>query len=288
MLTRYRPSDISLISVPTTSTNLRNSMTHPAIDLGCCTPSQMISSTGISHDGTVCFVGDAGRGVGIAKALIRRSRKPFLLLGAESNRNRFSSALEPDWMLDSAQLSLPAGKGAILFSDPYSSYIELCEYIREWSREHYLIFHLGAGLQIGIEILNQLISISECLIVCDSIPQSLRESENREVSPLEFMRKMKYLVVSSIGSSSKDLVELLPTYQYETVSNTMNFNAYKGKSILHPFRGHHSRGVTVGQTRTMDFKKSLFEVDELKRIFDDGYMLAYNAANDSVFLVEVV
>ena len=287
MLTRYRPSDISIVSAPTTSANLRNSKAHPAIYLGCCTPSQMLSNTGISHNGIVCFVGDTARGIGIAKALIRRSRKPSLLLGAESNRSTLFSVLKADWTLDSAQLSLPVGNGAILFSDPYSSYLELCEYIREWSEDHYLIVHIGDGLQIGIEILNQLNSISECLIVCESIPRSLRESEIRGVSPLEFMKKMKYLVVSSIGSSSKDLVELLPTYQYETVSNTMNINAYRGRSILHPFRGHRGHGVFIGQTRTMDFKKSLFEVDDLKRIFDGGYMLAYNATNDSVYLVQV-
>ena len=288
MLTRYRPSDISIISAPTTSTNLRNSMAHPAIDLGCCTPSQMISNTGISHNGTVCFIGDASRGVGIAKALIRRIRKPFLLLGTESSRSTLSTILSADWTLSSAQVSLPAGNGAILFSDPYSSYLELCEYIRAWNKDHYLVIHLGDGLQIGFEVLNQLISISECLIVCESIPQSLRESETRGVSPLEFMKKMKYLIVSSIGSSSKDLVELLPTYQYEKVSNTMNFNTYRGRSILHPLRGHHGHGVSVGQTRTMDFKKSLFEVDDLKRIFDDGYMLTYKAVNDSVYIMQLV
>lgn len=288
MLTRYRPSDISLISAPTTSTNLRNSMAHPAINLGYCTPSQMISEIGIANNGTICFVGDALRGMGIAKALIRRNRKPFLLLGAESFGSTLSSILNTNWTLNSAQLRLPAGNGAMLFSDPYSSYLELCEYIREWSRDHYLIIHLGNGLQIGIEVLNQLNSISGCLIICDSIPQSLRESEVRELSSLEFMKKMKYLIVSSIGSSSKDLVELLPTYQYEKVSNTMNFNTYRGRSIFHPLRGHRGHGVSVGQTRTMDFKKSLFEVDDLKRIFDDGYMLTYNAANDSVFLVQVL
>lgn len=288
MPTRYRPSDIPVVSAPITSANLRNSKVHPAIDLGCCTPFQMLSNTGISRNGTVCFVGDALRGIGIAKALIRRSRKPFLLLGAESNRSTLSFVLEADWTLDSAQLSMPAGNGAILFSDPYSSYLELCQYIREWSKNHYLIVHLGSGLQIGFEVLNQLNSISECLIVCESIPQSLRESETRGVSPLEFMKKMKYLIVSSIGSSSKDLVELLPTYQYEKVSNSMNFNTYRGRSILHPFRGHRGQGVSVGQTRTLDFKKSLFEVDDLKRIFDDGYMLTYNAVNDSVYLVQVI
>ena len=288
MNSRYRPSEISVVSAPVTTANLRNVRNHPAIDLGCCTPFQMLANTGISHDGTVCIIGNPSRGIGVVKAMIRRSRKPFLLLGTASDRNLLSSFLEPDWVRDSAQMNLPEGNGALLFSKPYSSYLEMCEYMEAWNQNHFMILHLGSGLQIGIEILNLISSVEQCLIICDSVPQSIRDSETRTVTSLEFMKKMKYLLVFSSGVSSKDLVELLPTYQYEKVSNTTNFNAYKGRSILHPFRGHRGHGVSVGQTRTMEYKKSVFEVDDLKRIFDDGYMIAYNASSDSVFLAQIV
>lgn len=288
MKSRYLPSEISVISAPVTFANLRNAKNHPAIYLGRCTPFQMLSNTGISNDGTVCIIGGPSRGLGVAKAMVRRNRKPFLLLGAASGRDSLYISLGPDWTMDSAQLSLPTGNGAILFSDPYSSYLELCEYIREWSQDYFLILHLGNGLQIGVEVLNRLSSITQCLIICDSIPKSIRESDSRTVTPLEFMKKMDHLLVFASGGSTKDLVELLPTYQYEKISNTANVNAYKGRSILHPFRGHRGHGVSVGQTRTMEFKKSVFEVDDLKKIFNDGYMLAYNSMADSVFLVQVV
>lgn len=288
MSLRYRPSEISVISAPVTSANLRNAKNHPAMDLGCCTPFQMLANTGISHDGTICIIGNPSRGIGVAKAMIRRNRKPFLLLGTASDKDSLSSSLGADWTQDFAQLSLPAGNGALLFSKPYSSYLEMCEYMEAWSQDYFLVLHIGAGLQIGIEILNLLSSVKQCLILCDSIPQSIRDSESHTVTSLEFMKKMKYLLVFSSGVSSKDLVELLPTYQYEKVSNTTNFNAYKGRSIFHPLRAHRGHGVSVGQTRTMEYKKSVFEVDDLKKIFDDGYMLAYNASSDSVFLAQII
>lgn len=138
MNSHYRPSEISVISAPVTTANLRNARNHPAIDLGCCTPFQMLSKAGISHDGTVCFIGSPPRGIGVAKAMIRRNQKPFLLLGTASGRDSLHSALGPDWTQDSAQLSLPAGNGALLFSKPYSSYLELCECIETWSKDYFL------------------------------------------------------------------------------------------------------------------------------------------------------
>ena len=101
------------------------------------------------------------------------------------------------------------------------------------------------------------------------------------------MKKMNYLLFFSSGASTKDLVELLPTHQYEKPVNTTNFNTYRTRSIFHPLRANQGHGVSVGQTRTME-QKSVFEVDDLKKIFDDGVMLAYNTSSDNVYLVQIV
>lgn len=281
----FRPREISVFSAPITSANRRNMQNHPAIDLGRCTPSQLLSAAGVSNSGTVCISGDPHRGVSLVHALLRRSQRPFLLIGAAGDD--LFGILKPDWLLDSAQAVPPSGNGAMLFSDPYASYMELCEYISVWAKEHYLILHLGSGFQIGSEVLNRLASLPQCLILCDSISQSLRDSDARTVSAIEFLKKMKYLLVFSIGSASKDLVELLPTYQYEKVTNTTSFNAYKGRSFLHPLRGYHGHGLSVGQSRTMEHQKHVFEVDDMKGFFDSGRLLAYKSDTDSVFLAYV-
>lgn len=288
MSTRYRPSEISVISAPVTSANLRNARNHPAIDFGCCTPFQLFANTGITHDGAVCIIGNPARGIGIAKALVRRSRKPFLLLGSAADKNSSLFSLEPEWTLDFAQMSLPAGNGALLFSKPYSSYLEMCEYMEAWGRDYFLILHLGGGLQVGIEVLNLLSTVEQCLIICDSIPQSIRNSESRTITSREFMSQMSYLLVFSAGVATRDLIELLPTYQYEKVSNTTNINIYRSRSIFHPFHKHRGHGVSVGQTRTMEYKKSVFEMDDLQNIFAAGTTLIYNAKTNNVFLAQIV
>ena len=288
MISRYRPSEISAISVPVTSSNHRNARNNPAVDLGYCTPFQMLSDTGITCDGTVCMVGNPARGVGVVKAMIRRRSKPFLFLGTASDRETLAVSIELEWLLDSAQRNLPEGNGAVLFARPYSSYLELCEYIEDWCQEYFLILHLGNGLQIGTEVLNLLGMSGQCLVICDSIPQSIRENDSRSITALEFMKKMQYLLVFSSGASTKDLVEMLPTYQYEKVSNTASINFHEGRSFLHPFHSQHGFGLFAGQTRTMEYKKSVFEADELKRLFDDGYTLVYNARTDNVYILRLI
>lgn len=288
MSTHYRPPEISILSAPVTSANLRNARHHPSVDLGCCTPFQLFTNTGITHDGTVCIIGNPARGIGVAKAMIRRSQKPFLLLGTASDKDSIFSSLEPEWARNSAQISLPAGNGALLFSKPYSSYMEMCEYLEAWSRDYFLIFHLGSGLQIGIEVLNLLSTVGQCLIICDSIPQSIRNSDTRTITPREFMSQMSYFLVFSTGVATRDLIDLLPTYQYEKVSNTVSVNSYKGSSFFHPFHGHRGHGVSTGQTRTMEYKKSVFEMDDLEKIFSDGRALMYNARTNGVFLAQIV
>lgn len=284
---RYLLRDISVISKPITAENKRNVSNHPAVDLGTCTPSQLLSYVKIERSGPICIIGNSARGISIANTIIRRSEKPFLLLGPSADKQSAFSMLNPDWILETAQEHLPVGNGAILFSKPYSSYLELCEYFEEWSNKYFIILHLSGGVQVGSEILNLLNAVQQCLIFCDSIPQALRSNEARTITPKEFMSQMGCLLIYSAGVVTKDLIEILPTYQYEKVSNAMNVSSYAGKSIFNPFRAQRSYGASISQTRTMEYKKSLFEMDELQRIFEDGTALLYVARTNSVFLVQI-
>ena len=285
---RYLPRDIAIINAPITAKNKRNASNHPAIELGTCTPSQLFSYAGIEHSGPICIIGNHARGISVAKAMIRRSDKPFLLIGSSADKQSAFSTLNPDWTLEAAQSYLPNGNGAIFFSKPCSSYLELCECFEEWSNKYFIILHLSGGLQVGPEILNLLNTTQRCLVFCDSIPQSLRNGETRTLTAKEFMTQMSCLLVYSAGVATKDLIDILPTYQYEKVSNTMNVNSYTGRTVFNPFHRHRGYGGSIGQTRTMEYKKSLFEMDELQRIFEDGTALLYVAKNNSVFLAQII
>lgn len=287
MSNTFKPSEIPVLSAPVTSSNLRNARNHPAVDLGRCTPFQLFEGAGVSPNGTVCIIGNPARGIGTAKALIRRSRKPFLFLGTRSDVNSVFDSFAPEWTRDSAQEALPRGNGAIYFSKPYAAYMEICEYIESWSLDHFIIMHLGSGLQAGVELINILNAVGQSLLFCESVPQSLRNSDMRTITPLEFMKQMHYLFVFSSGAETGELIQLLPKYQYERITNTTGVNTFRSKSFFHPFRSHRGHGFTVNQSRTLEFKKDVFEMDDLQKLFGTGCMLAYNARVNSVFVARL-
>lgn len=277
---RLEPSEIPLISGPITSSNRRNANHQPVTNLGCCTPSELFGRISLTRQGTVCILGKAARGIGVAKALIRRSGKPFLLLGTAADKDSAFSALKPDWKLNTVRQTLPSGSGALYLSQPSSSYLEFCQYLEAWSQTHFLILHLGTGLQVGNDLFNVLPSLGQCLIFCDSLSTSLRRSESGTVPPLEFMKQIRYLLCFSAGGAPKELIELLPTYQYERITNTMSFNGFRS------FR-HWQPGLSVSQTRTLQDKKNVFEQDDLNAIFKGGKVIVYHSDADALYLAEL-
>lgn len=285
-MSRYINSETPILSAPVTSANLRNARNQPVTELGCCTPFQLISAVDLPQNGSVCVIGDPVRSLGIAKALIRRSRKPFLFIGPASDKTSAFSSLGPEWINSSVQQSIPSGNGAILLSKPYSVYYELCEYIEEW-QDRFIVLHLSGELQIGVELMNLLPAFGQCLIICDSVPQSIRNSEAKTITPKELMKQMSCLLVFRAGAATKDLIEILPTYVYEKITDTFSINSHRGRSVFHPLRRHRGRSFSIGQQRTMEYNKNLFENGDLQKISEDGFMLVYNAGDNKTYLAEL-
>lgn len=287
MKNKFSPREIPALSMPVTSSNRRNANNNPAVNLGSCTPFQLFESTGMSHSGSVCVIGNSARGIGVAKALIRRNNKPFLFLGVRSDENSVFSSLEPEWTLNSNEQYIENGNGAIFFSRPSIAYTDICMNFDEWATTHFIIMHVGNGLQVGAELLNLFASTGECLIFCDGVPQSIRNDKYRTITPLDFLKQMQHLLIFSAGSEAGDLVQLLPKYQYERVTNTQGVNTFKSRSFFHPFHVHRGQGYNVSQSRTMEFQKSVFEQDDLQRIFNSGYLLIYNARQNTVYTAQL-
>lgn len=282
-------NEIPVLSAPpVTALNNRNARNHPAVNLGCCTSFQLINNAGISHEGAVCVIGNPSRGIGVAKAMIRRSQKPFLFLGTAADRNSVFSAFDPEWILDSAAATVPRGNGAIFLRRPFAEYTDIMESMEDWAQNHMIIIHLANGLQAGSEMLDLFSAIGQAVLFCDSVPQSIKSSEMHIMSPLEFMRHMDSLLIFSSGSETSDLIQLLPKYQYQRITNTTGFNTYNSRSIFHPFHRHRGVGITANQARTIEFKKDAFEQDDLQRIFASGQVLVYNGGQNTVFIAQLI
>lgn len=287
MISRYRPAEIPVISTPVTSSNLRNARNQPVVDLGRCTPFQVLGNAEVDQKGTVCIIGEPERSIHTAKALIRRSRKPFLLIGPSERHCSTLLSLKPDWVHTAVSPNPPAGNGAFLLEKPYSAYLEVSEYLEEYGQTHFLILYLANGFQIGPHLLDLLAATGHCLIICESVPQAVRSDEGSALTVKDFLHKMDYLMVYGAGSATTELIELLPTYQYERIQNTTTVNTYSGRSVFHPLHRHRGHGTALGQIRTIDDKKCLFEMQELQRIFADGTMLLYCARKNSVYIAQV-
>lgn len=287
MMHRYRPTEIPVVSAPITSSNLRNACNQPVIDLGRCTPFQMLGNAEVDQNGTVCVIGEPERSIRIARALIRRSRKPFLLVGPSEKHCSVLLSLKPDWVHKTASPNPAAGNGAFLLEKPHSAYLEVSEYLEDWSQNHFLVLYLASGFQIGPHLLDLLGTTGQCLVICESVPQAVRSDEGLALTVKDFLQKMDYLMVFGAGSATKELIELLPTYQYERIQNTTTVNTYSGRSAFHPLHRHRGHGTALGQIRSIDDKKSLFEMQELQKISAAGTMLLYCARKNLVFLADV-
>lgn len=287
MTNRYRPTEIPIVSAPVTSSNLRNARNQPVIDLGRCTPFQTLGYAKVEQKGTVCVIGEPERGINIARALIRRSQKPFLLIGPSQKHCSALLSLKPDWVQSTASPNLPVGNGAFLLENPHSAYLEVSEYLETWGQNHFLILYLANGFQVGPHMLDLLGTTGHCLVVCESVPQAVRSDDGSALTVMDFLKKMDYLMVFSAGSSTKELIDLLPMYQYERIQNTTTFNTYSGRSVFHPFHRHRGHGTAFGQVRMIDEKKSLFEMQDLQKISANGTMLLYCARKNLVFLADV-
>ena len=254
MKNTFKPSEIPILSSPVTSSNLRNVRNHPAVSLGNCTPFQLFESTGISSKGTVCIIGNSAKGIGIAKALIRRSRKPFLFLGTGADNNSVFASFNPEWTLNSVQGRLPGGSGAIYFKRSVDAYSDIEHYLEDWGKTHFIIAHLGTGLQVGAELMNKFNAVDQF----------------------------------SSGAETEDLIQLLPKYEYEKITNTTGVNTFRTRSIFQPFHSHHGHGLAASQSRTLEFNKNMFEHQDLHRLFAAGIVLIYNVGNNTVFLARII
>ena len=108
------------------------------------------------------------------------------------------------------------------------------------------------------------------------------------VMPKEFLSQMSCLFVFSAGAVTKDLVDLFPTYQYEKVSNTLNVNSFKNHPLFHSFHLLLGNGISWGQTRSMELRKSVLEMDELDQLFDQGILLVFSVRSNRVYLANLI
>lgn len=277
----YKPPQSPALSMPITSSNVQNGNNHPAQVLGNCTPSQLLFQVGVK-DGTVCVLGDPLRSIEIIRALQRRSGKPLLFVGFEADRPT-AMALAPDRILNTPQA---VSGSCVVLLDRADAYCELVEALKMWTQSHFTVLRLGNGLSLGGDAMSILAAGQSSVILTDWVPQAVRSGE-WGLTPSELLKRAKCIFATSSAGAAKELVELLPKYACEIVTNTSGFNTFNSHSVFHPLHLHCGHGISVSQSRSTDYRKASFEEQELKHLFENGTILAYNAVNNSAFLAQL-
>lgn len=94
----------------------------------------------------------------------------------------------------------------------------------------------------------------------------------------ELLASMDYIIVSSIGTSAKSLMAVLPSYECEKITNTTDFTLHRDSPNRDLGNNHHRNGggLRFGQARTAE-SRCIFTHDDLTRMQDNNMMMIYNA-----------
>ena len=152
-----------------------------------------------------------------------------------------------------------------------------------------VILCLGGGLQVDAELLNLLNSTGRYIIVSSSLSRSVKGSDGVKLSVRDLLSSMDYILVSSIGSSAKELIEVLPSFDYQKVTNTTDFSYHQDGAHIYENISHHRNGagIRISQSRSME-TRTVFTESELKRMQDDNILLIYNALESHIWVSEIV
>jgi hypothetical protein len=99
---------------------------------------------------------------------------------------------------------------------------------------------------------------------------------------------MDYVLVTSIGSSAKDLLQVLLTYEYEKITNTTDLSLHQDAPQMTSGSYHHRNGggFRLSQSKTMD-EKCIFSQDGIRKMQDNGEMLIYNAKTSHTWVAKL-
>ena len=274
----YRSSSLSLLSLPIGKRDSVNAARKNIADLEMTTAANMISAAGVKANAPTIMCGRYNKVFPVLRQLLRMQQMPYALIGTQKDIE-FSclNNLPTDWSERQIARSIPRGNGRICIRPSVETIYMMKEAISYWY-DHLVVLCLGNGLQVDPDLLNTLNSLGNYIIVTESLSRSIRGSEGCRITTEELLASMDYIIVSSIGTSAKSLMSVLPSYECEKITNTTDFTFHRDAPNHDLGNIHHRNGggLRFGQVRTQE-SKCIFTQDDLTRMQDNNTMLVYNA-----------
>lgn len=283
------PNGLPLLRLPVTARHRSEERRRDLQDLGSLTASAALERTAVAPDGPIACCGSKNRFAELLRALARRSSLPFVLVGTQKDMDSGClPALEPEWTAKSISTRLKSGSGALVL-DPGNEdiHLALMDALPKW-RDHLVILCLGGGLQLDLAMLDQLNTLGTYVLLCDPLGRSVRGTDGSRLTPVELLRAMDYLLISSAGLSAGELLEVLPTYQSERISNTVDLSTRRPETHPRQSRGCglDRGGLGMSQARTLE-EKPLVTQDELRAMQRSGRLLVHNARSSMTWNVKI-
>ena len=283
------PNGLNLLRLPVTARHRSEERRRELGELGSLTASAALARTGVGPDGPIACCGSKNRFAALLGALAKRCPRPFVIVGTEQDmKSGCILALEPKWTRESISGRLPSGSGALVLSPgKEDTHLDLLEALPKW-KDHLVILCLGSGLQADLAMLDQLNTLGTYVLLCESLGRSVRGTEGGRLTPSELLRAMDYLLISSAGLSAGELLEVLPTYQSERITNTIDLSARRPET--HPGKGRgcglDRGGLGMSQSRSLE-EKPIVTQDELRIMHRSGQLLVHNARSYMTWIVKI-
>lgn len=269
---------LNLLSLPIGKKDSVNTARKNIADLEMTTSANMIRATGIKANSPMLMCGKYNKLYPVLKQILRMTEMPYVLMGTQKDfETSFLGTIPTEWRECQIVSNLPDGNGIISVRPGAETAYMMKEAMVNWY-DRLVILCLGNGIQVDQELLNILNSLGSYIIVSEALNRSIRGSEGCRMTAEELLSAMDYILVSSIGTSAKSLMAVLPSYECEKITNTTDFSLHQDSPNNELGSIHHRNGggLRFGQARTQE-SKCIFTQDDLTRMQDNNTMLIYNA-----------
>ena len=270
---------MALLSLPSTKSNRANNERRNVKNIESVSAAQMISVTEINTENPLIFCGKYNKALPVVKQLIKKSTRPYVLSGTKRDlgENSCLRALDTDWENDSITGTLPEGNGLLLLEAGAETSLRLNAYLSSWD-SHLIIFCIGNGLQVDEHLLNLLNSIGHYILLSEGLHRSVKSTEGTKMSPAELLASMEYILVSAIGTAAKELQKVLPDYECERVTNTLNLALHRDAPHYNSGNQHHRNGggLNFGQAKMLE-SRNIFTQEDLTNLQDSNELIIHNS-----------
>lgn len=280
---------MALASLPATKSNRTNNKRRNVKNMESVSAAQMISFTNINTENPLIFCGKYNKAFPVLKQLIKKSHRPFVLIGTKRDlgENSCLRALDTEWECDSITGNLPDGNGLLLLEAGGETSLRLQAFLSDWD-SHLIILCVGNGLQVDDHLLNLLNSIGHYILLSEGLHRSVKSSEGTKMSPAELLASMEYILVSAIGTAAKELQKVFPNYECERVTNTLNLSLHRDAPHQNSGNQHHRNGggLNFGQAKMLE-SRNIFTQEDLTNLQDSNELIIHNAQSSHTWIARI-